>query len=876
MEDSLTTTAYLLASDAGRRGEIVESVVGGLESGSIKLGDVVLSMQGPLFADDQEQRTQAMAYIAAIMRVIKADALTRANVTLLVKFIESRLGLDTSGFKESVQTLRYLSAMTRFESSLAAPVLSAVFNAVQGRFAKEPVMTRFEVYNLLNELLSRHRAAIKVTGVDFINVLIELSSSERDPRNLMLIFSMVEVVLAEWEIEDIEQLQEDLYDLLSRYFPITFSAKKTDPAGIDPAELVLRLRKCFAAYSGFATSLFPNLIQRLDDPNRLNAKADVLLTMKACIKRYHPDTVAQWSTPLWDALKYEIFNSSDDSQAPKALDVLRAIATRLSADSTLQTLPGTVLYTYVGAIVEECMTRVRENGPKYSASAGAIMGSIIAASPFAYHLVMRAALPALLREFSGRDVSVPERRAVVETINSLLDGKFEVLRRQEKWEFSAVSIIDGLSYGADVASAGGEDVGAANKGLGYYRDELTALYMGVARDTQSDDKQFRIAAMQGLAKLLRLPQFLERGNVDAYIQFFAGVVLETADVNEPVRREAIKALQDCSVVYASLVIEKAFPVLLAALPDVLEGDESVKENLAVLEAFGDVGSRGTLMDTLFRRLLSKLDIVLRANESQKYGHLVLAGLLYTIEQRQAQKESGEVEARDVEAYRSLVDELLNRTATLKVHEKKWYVGARDLETAAGKVQPDVTFLDLVGRVIMAATSPMSFDDQEWIFARAFSLNVAYDKVTAANIALTSADDLPTDYLSFAATSESTVTKDSEVVTDISKRGDIHNAQFDLLSGPADKLRVLALTKYILAALRRDDRATKRKRTLPVDASAAATNLVTYLTTATTCPPTLLSTLLDTLALLINKFGALTPAVTTQLLSLFSSLPTLDR
>lgn len=162
--------------------------------------------------------------------------------------------------------------MKRFDSSSAADLIAKVYNATHTNFKSTPVMSRFEVYRLLDELLSHHRLTIKATGVDFINILIELSASERDPRNLMLIFSMVEVVLAEWDDADTEQLAEDLYDLLSRYFPITFSAKKTDPAGINPAELVLRLRKCFAAYSGFAPSLFPNLIQRLDDPNRLNAK----------------------------------------------------------------------------------------------------------------------------------------------------------------------------------------------------------------------------------------------------------------------------------------------------------------------------------------------------------------------------------------------------------------------------------------------------------------------------------------------------------------------------------------------------------------------------------------------------------------------------
>lgn len=237
-----------------------------------------------------------MEYLAAILHMLKPGTLTRPNgklpsfnspllrkfthhstVKVIVEYIQNRLGLDNAGLKESAQALRYLVAMDRFDSSLASPLLSAVFNAVQDDFSKAPVMQRFEVYNLFNELLSRQREAMKETGVDLINMVVELSTTERDPRNLMLIFSMAEVILSEWKDEDIEQLKEDLYEMLSRYFPITFTAKKSDPAGINPAELVLRLRKCFAAYGGFAPSLFPNLIQRLDDPNRLNAKVHPLL-----------------------------------------------------------------------------------------------------------------------------------------------------------------------------------------------------------------------------------------------------------------------------------------------------------------------------------------------------------------------------------------------------------------------------------------------------------------------------------------------------------------------------------------------------------------------------------------------------------------------
>lgn len=494
--------------------------------------------------------------------------------------------------------------------------------------------------------------------------------------------------------------------------------------------------------------------------------------------------MAQWSTPLWDALKYEIFNSSDDSHAPKALKVLRAVASRLSVGCTIQTLNGTLLQSYIDAIVEECMNRIRENGPKYGKSAGEILSTVETASPFAYHLIIRSAMPALIREFSGQDANVDEKRALVEVMNQLLDGKLEIFKKQLKWPFGSISIIDGISSDADTAAASGEDVGIANGGLSYYRDDLTAIFMGIARDTESADKFYRTAAFQGLSKLLKLPQYLERHVVDMYIQYLSSCILEMSDLTSPVRKEVVRALQDCAVTYSSYIIDSTFPVLLTALPDTLGNEERVPEYLAVLEALGDIASRGPLIETLFRRLLSKLDIVVHGNDTQKYSHLILAGILYTVEQRQAQKDLDTHRSRDVEALSFLAEELLRRVGERKIHAKRWYTGIRDVKTAAGNMPPDDKFLDLVGRIIMTSICSMSAVEQGWIYDHALSLGASSDGVVTARVELVQNGDGPTE-------------------DEIIQRRDIDGGQFDLQAGPADKLRALILTKYMLAGLRRE-------------------------------------------------------------------------
>lgn len=523
--------------------------------------------------------------------------------------------------------------------------------------------------------------------------------------------------------------------------------------------------------------------------------------MKACIEHYEPVIVAQWSIRLWDALKYEIFNSSDDSQAPNALKVLRAIASRLSIGCTIQTLSGTSLQVYVDMVIKECISRFQENSQKFGNNAGQIIAAVSTGSPWAYHLVIRGSLPALLSEFDKADATLAEKRAVIEVINQLLDARFEILRIQWEWEFPAISIIDGISFDADKALADGEDVGVASEGLLSYRDRLTSVFMGVARDVASGEKLYRIAALQGLAKLLRLPQFLERLDVDLYIQYFSTVVLETSDLDNPVRKEAIHALQDSVSMYSTDTVNSAFPTLLGALPDIMPSQENKPEYLAILASLGDIASRGPLMETLLRRLISKLDVVIRSNTTQEYGHLILAGILYALEQREKQTDIDEWKHRDAQPYRNLVDELLQRVAALKAHGSKWYIGLRDMKTAAGNAQPDDKLVELIGRVVMTAVRSMSLDDQQWIAIEKFSLFVKYDGVTAASVAAGD-NEAPRDLPSFADNASNNKRDDDDTVVQVWARRDIAASQFDLQGAPADQQRALIITKYIMAGLRR--------------------------------------------------------------------------
>ncbi len=63
-----------------------------------------------------------------------------------------------------------------------------------------PQAHRLEIFELLNDLMFEHRDALKELGDQAIVGIMGLAGGEKDPRNLMVIFSILKVVMIEWDI----------------------------------------------------------------------------------------------------------------------------------------------------------------------------------------------------------------------------------------------------------------------------------------------------------------------------------------------------------------------------------------------------------------------------------------------------------------------------------------------------------------------------------------------------------------------------------------------------------------------------------------------------------------------------------------------------
>jgi DNA repair/transcription protein MET18/MMS19 len=98
-------------------------------------------------------------------------------------------------------------------------------------------------------------------GEESLVGITDLVSGEKDPRNLMLIFSTLRVIMIEW---DITKYAETMFDSVYAYFPITFRPPPNDPYGITAQDLKDRLRDCISSSSILAPYFLPNLLDKLD------------------------------------------------------------------------------------------------------------------------------------------------------------------------------------------------------------------------------------------------------------------------------------------------------------------------------------------------------------------------------------------------------------------------------------------------------------------------------------------------------------------------------------------------------------------------------------------------------------------------------------
>lgn len=206
--------------------------------------------------------------------------------------------------------------------------------------------------------------------------------------------------------------------------------------------------------------------------------------------------------------------------------------------------------------------------------------------------------------------SIPKQRALLEVLIQIFD--------------SAIAIQDASSsplLPKDIQNP-----------LEPFKDRFFMLASQALMSTSAEEVSFRIMAARALHRLCSFREYLQENEAGMIVHYLDEIMLvEDSNGRDDLKDEAIRALVEISKIKPDSIMSITFPAFLGRLPDHSPGNQN--SYLVVLEGLARLSVERTISETLIRRLLSKLDLVLDNDGSSAFARAILFTLYYVLSQR---------------------------------------------------------------------------------------------------------------------------------------------------------------------------------------------------------------------------------------------------
>jgi DNA repair/transcription protein MET18/MMS19 len=403
-----------------------------IQTCQLTLNEVIKELGAYLVNQDDRIRSKAYYSLNLVLSNIPLNEASNTHpqtIASLMRFFGDRLD-DFDCLNELLSCV--LSLFNTWKNLMPddqlAYILSRLTNEVNVQSLNQKARnTALEIYNYY--LLYKPNFCKS----DFVGGFVRAIDGERDPVNLIKIFSMVPR-LAAVAPNFVSGASEELFEVLSVYFPISFNPPADDPRGITAEQLSIGLNASLACHPSLASFTIPFLLEKLSS-SLIETKVVTFDTLAYCIEQYGEPSVRMFLTEIWNYIRTEILRTSN-------LDVLH------SALEAIKTICGTVCNTpnreqnqkNMEGLIKPALMELKSPENKFAPLYGRIIYSVTCSSPECCDLVsfrLLQELSLILYESKTRDM----KRGVLVIGTQLLEALINQHQGKEIQSSKYVSVL---------------------------------------------------------------------------------------------------------------------------------------------------------------------------------------------------------------------------------------------------------------------------------------------------------------------------------------------------------------------------------------------------------------------------------------------------
>ncbi|ESO87854.1 hypothetical protein LOTGIDRAFT_234861 [Lottia gigantea] len=377
---------------------------------------------------------------------------------------------------------------------------------------------------------------------DFVHGYIQTMDAEKDPRNLILAFQIARKIIDNFSLG---VFVEEMFEVVSCYFPVSFSPPPDNPHGITKQDLVLSLRSCLSATPLFSEYCLPLLLEKLTS-DITSAQIDSLQTLAECAPVYGTAALKEYISSFYSCLRKEVVDGDSEEVKRESLKCLSCLISTLSTDIT-DISSSSVLKSFIEEIFSEYRIYILKSDVKILYNASSLLHCICDANSIACCMVLETAVPLVLLQYNNQ-TQINCRRCLIDILNMFISCAARHNTEQ------VLKII--LIHKADLIST--------------YTELLLAR-----------DKDISCYGIRGVAAILKCNNVLSESEAELFSKHIATILLSNSD--KKIRNECVITVQLLASQFPVIVKSEIQTKLIEKLNQdqmEIDGDSSVsKEDL---------------------------------------------------------------------------------------------------------------------------------------------------------------------------------------------------------------------------------------------------------------------------------------------------------